>query len=92
MFMSHEVANLDMAAATRHLPVVHYAYCTDASDRPLNHRGDWPEEGTLYPIRVVPSRLEGMELVHVLNFEGEAPYYNAFGPQRFAVVAEVWLN
>jgi hypothetical protein len=90
--MSNEVANLSLAEATRTEPVLHYAYCVDADNRPANHTGDWPEEGRVYPVRLIPSRLEGMPLVHVLGFEGAAPYYNAFGPHRFEVVAEVWLN
>jgi hypothetical protein len=87
-----EVTNLTFAEATRTEPMVQYAFCIDASNRPANHVGDWPEEGKLYPVRTVPSKVEGMELVHVLGFEGEAPYYNAFGPHRFDILTEVFLN
>ncbi|UYZ59665.1 hypothetical protein [Hymenobacter latericus] len=90
--MSYEVANLSLAEATQLEPVLHYAICIDADNRPGNHVGDWPEEGKVYPVRLVTSKLEGMELVHVLGFQAEAPYYNAFAPHRFAVVAEVFLN
>ncbi|KAA9338723.1 hypothetical protein F0P96_07850 [Hymenobacter busanensis] len=90
--MSHEVANLTHAEATASLPVLHYARCVDDSQRPPNHTGDWPQAGTLYPVRLVESRLEGMDLVHVLGFQADAPYFNAFAPHRFQLVAEVWLN
>ncbi|GAB3231322.1 hypothetical protein GCM10027346_17690 [Hymenobacter seoulensis] len=88
----YEVANLTLAEATRHAPFVDYARCVDASQRPYNHVGDWPEEGQLYPVRVVDSHTEGIPLVHVLGFEGEAPYYNAYGPHRFEMLLTVWLN
>ncbi|QIX63095.1 hypothetical protein HER32_18735 [Hymenobacter sp. BT18] len=87
-----EVANLTLSEATRTEPVLHYAYCIDASNRPANHMGDWPEEGKIYPVRLVPSKVEGLELVHVLGFEGNAPYFNAFSPHRFEIAAEVYLN
>lgn len=90
--MSQEVTNLTCAEATASLPVLHYARCVDASQRPANHVGDWPEEGQVYPVRFVDSRLEGLPLVHVLGFEANAPYFNAFAPHRFEVVEEVWLN
>ncbi|WP_324679298.1 hypothetical protein [Hymenobacter sp. GOD-10R] len=90
--MPHEVANLTLAEATRHAPVIEYARCLDASQRPGNHVGDWPEEGQFYPVRVVDSHLEGLPLVHVLGFQGEAPYYNAYAPHRFELLYTVWLN
>ncbi|TGE24371.1 hypothetical protein E5K00_03910 [Hymenobacter aquaticus] len=90
--MAHEVANLTLAEATAHAPFVDYARCIDASSRPFNHVGDWPEEGQLYPVRVVESHLEGMPLVHVLGFQAEAPYYNAYAPHRFELLHTVWLN
>ncbi|MBT2558789.1 hypothetical protein J7E24_13410 [Hymenobacter sp. ISL-91] len=88
----YEVDNLTLAEATRHAPFIDYARCLDADQRPHNHVGDWPEAGRLYPIRTVESRMEGMALVHVLGFEGEAPYYNAFAPHRFELLLTVWLN
>ncbi|MCC2545335.1 hypothetical protein LJY25_02675 [Hymenobacter sp. BT175] len=90
--MSFEVTNLSLSEATRHAPFVEYARCVDASGRPFNHSGDWPEEGALYPVRVVQSHLEGMALVHVLGFKAEAPYYNAFAPHRFELLHTIWLN
>ncbi len=91
-FSQHEVSNLSLAQATTHAPYVDYARCVDASQRPFNHVGDWPEEGRVYPVRVVESKTEGIPLIHVLGFEGQKPYYNAFGPHRFELVASVWLN
>jgi hypothetical protein len=90
--MPYEVANLTLAEATRHAPFVEYARCLNAADRPVNHVGDWPEEGQFYPIRVVDSHLEGIPLVHVLGFQAEAPYYNAYAPHRFELLYTVWLN
>lgn len=87
-----EITNLTLAEATRSLPCVEYARCVDADNRPHNHVGDWPEAGRIYPVRVVNSRLEGMPLVHVLGFQGEAPFYNAFAPHRFEMVVDAWLN
>ncbi|AII52131.1 hypothetical protein N008_09090 [Hymenobacter sp. APR13] len=90
--MAYEVDNLTLAEATRHAPFVDYARCVDDSQRPYNHVGDWPAEGELYPVRVVDSRTEGIPLIHVLGFQGEAPFYNAFAPHRFEVILTVWLN
>jgi hypothetical protein len=90
--MEREVANLSYAEATGRLPVLHYARCVDNGNRPANHVGDWPEQDQLYAVRLVPSKTEGIDLVHVLSFQGEAPYFNAFGPHRFELVAELWLN
>jgi hypothetical protein len=87
-----EVANHTFAEATSAAPYLDYAVCVDADNRPANHVGDWPEAGSVYPVRVVESRAEGIPLVHVLTFRGEAPYYNAFAPHRFEIVERVWLN
>jgi len=90
--MEHEVTNLSLADATRHAPYLTYARCVNAHNRPAQHVGDWPQEGRVYPVRLVPSLIEGMETVHILGFAGEHPYYNAFGLDRFAILADVWLN
>ncbi|MBC6991086.1 MULTISPECIES: hypothetical protein [Hymenobacter] len=90
--MEYEVGNLSLQEATRHAPVVDYARCIDVSKRPANHAGDWPEEGKLYPVRVVNSLLEGMPLIHILGFQAEAPYYNAYAPHRFQMLYTMWLN
>ena len=87
-----EVASYTLAEATTAAPYLDYACCLDAADRPANHSGDWPEEGRMYPVRVVESRLEGIPLVHVLTFRGEAPYYNAFAPHRFRLTHRLYLN
>lgn len=87
-----EVANHTFAEATSAAPYLDYAICIDADNRPANHVGDWPVEGQAYPVRVVESRTEGLELVHILGFEGEAPYFNAFAPHRFEFFERMWLN
>jgi hypothetical protein len=43
-------------------------------------------------VRVVESRLEGIPLIHVLTFMGDAPYYNAFAPHRFQITHRLYLN
>ena len=87
-----EIANHTLAEATTTAPFLDYAVYIDASNRPANHVGDWPLKGQVYAVRAADSRTEGIPLVHVLGFEGEAPYYNAFAPHRFAVLAQLWLN
>ncbi|MDO7876124.1 hypothetical protein Q5H93_15375 [Hymenobacter sp. ASUV-10] len=87
-----EVSSHTFAEATRSAPYLDYAICVDAGNRPYNHVGDWPEEGQVYAVRVVESRLEGMPLLHVLAFNGEAPYFNAFAPHRFEIVHRLYLN
>ncbi|MBD2770347.1 hypothetical protein IC235_20865 [Hymenobacter sp. BT664] len=87
-----EVANHTIAEATTTAPYLDYAVCRDASNRPANHVGDWPVEGVIYTVRVAESRVEGIPLIHVLGFEGEAPYFNAFAPHRFEILERVWLN
>jgi hypothetical protein len=87
-----EVSAHTFAEATRSAPFLDYARCVNADDRPLNHAGDWPVEGEVYAVRVVESRLEGMPLLHVLSFQGDAPYYNAFAPHRFEILERVYLN
>ena len=91
-FASMEVANHTLAEATTTAPYIDYAVCLDDESRPANHVGDWPTKGTVYPVRLAESRVEGIALVHVLNFVGEAPYYNAFAPHRFQIVERMWLN
>lgn len=73
------------------LPVQQYARCVDASRRPADHIGDWPESGRVYPIQVRPNARTGQPQVHVLGFYAEQPY-GAFAPHRFEPVAQVWLN
>lgn len=87
-----EVSLHNFAEATRTAPFLDYAVCIDDSNRPANHVGDWPIQGHVYAVRVVESRMEGIPLIHVLAFQGEAPYYNAFAPHRFEVLERVWLN
>jgi len=87
-----EVASHTLAEATASAPFLDYAVCIDDSQRPANHVGDWPVKGIIYPVRVVESRTEGIPLVHVLTFQGEAPYFNAFAPHRFELLERVWLN
>ena len=87
-----EVASHTLAEATRTAPFLDYAVCLDAENRPANHVGDWPTAGQVYAVRVVESRTEGIPLVHVLDFRGEAPYFNAFAPHRFEILERVYLN
>lgn len=87
-----EVACHSLAEATRIAPYLDYAVCVNDEARPTNHVGDWPVAGQVYAVRVVNSKLEGIPLVHVLEFRGEAPYYNAFAPHRFEVLERVYLN
>ncbi len=87
-----EVASYTLAEATAAAPYLDYARCVDAGSRPANHAGDWPEAGRVYPVRIVDSRLEGIPLVHVLTFDGPAPYYNAFAPHRFELTHRLYLN
>ncbi|MBC6988640.1 MULTISPECIES: hypothetical protein [Hymenobacter] len=72
-------------------PVQHYARCVDASSRPADYVGEWPEAGRVYPVRVLRSAHTGQPQVHILGFHVEAPY-GAFAARRFETVAEVWLN
>ena len=90
--MPYPVANLTLAEALLISPVLEYAICTDASDRPDDHIGDWPEEGQVYPVRVVQNASSGHMLVHVLGFEAEAPRFNTFEPRRFRLICSAWLN
>jgi hypothetical protein len=87
-----EVASYTLAEATTAAPYLDYARCVDADNRPANHSGDWPTVDEVYPVRIVESRLEGIPLVHVLTFDGPAPYYNAFAPHRFEVTHRIYLN
>jgi hypothetical protein len=87
-----EVDAHTLAEATRSAPFIDYAVCVDADNRPANHVGDWPVKGGVYLVRAVESRTEGIPLVHVLTFSGEAPYFNAFAPHRFKIIERVWLN
>lgn len=87
-----EVASYTLAEATSAAPYLDYARCVDDDNRPANHVGDWPVKGKVYPVRIVESRLEGIPLVHVLTFTGEAPYYNAFAPHRFEITCREYLN
>ncbi|WP_035568098.1 hypothetical protein [Hymenobacter sp. IS2118] len=87
-----EVSNHTVAEATTTAPYLDYAVCVDADNRPAKHSGDWPIEGGIYTVRIAESRSEGIALVHVLGFEGEAPYFNAFAPHRFRIIERVWLN
>jgi hypothetical protein len=73
------------------LPVQQYARCIDATCRPADHIGDWPAEGSVYPIQYRRNARTGESQVHVLGFYAERPY-GAFAQRRFEPVAEVWLN
>ncbi len=73
------------------LPVQQFARCIDASRRPANYIGEWPEAGRVYPVKVLPNARTGQPQVHVLGFYVEAPY-GAFAVHRFESVADVWLN
>lgn len=83
---------MTLAEATKSAPFIEYAECVRDDNRPANHVGDWPEKGKIYPVRVMNGRTHGAPLVYVLGFEGEAPYYNAFGLDRFSLVGGVALN
>lgn len=72
-------------------PVQHFARCVDASRRPADYVGEWPEAGCVYPVRVLPHVRTGEPQVHILGFYAEAPY-GAFAARRFEHVASVWLN
>lgn len=84
--------NLSLAAALQVSPVLDYARCLDASGRPADHSGDWPEEGRVYPVRVVQNAHRGITLVYLLGLTAPAPYYNAFAPHRFRMVCSTWVN
>ncbi len=84
--------NVSLAQATKSFPVIQYARCIDADRRPANHVGDWPTEGVIYPIKIMKSKVYGAPLVYILGFEGEAPFYNAFAPERFEPVMDIFLN
>lgn len=73
-------------------PRVIYAKCVDAGHRPETHRGDWPTEGQMYPIRVVTNPLTKELKVAVLGFEGFYPYFNLFASHRFQHVSTIFLN
>jgi hypothetical protein len=85
-------ANLSLAAAVQISPVLDYARCLDASGRPPDHVGDWPEEGHVYAVRVVRNAYRGINLMYLLELRAAGPHYNAFAPHRFQVVASAWLN
>ncbi len=87
-----EITNLTLADVTRRDPHLTYARCIDASNRPAKHEGDWPEEGKVYPVYLVDSKMEGIPLLHILGFEGKAPYYNAFSHTRFELIGWACLN
>ena len=87
-----EVANHTLAEATTTAPFIDYAVCVDDSNRPAKHVGDWPTEGTVYAVRATDGLAEGSTLIHVLGFTGVAPYFNAFAPHRFEIIARLWLN
>jgi hypothetical protein len=87
-----EVSNHTLAEATTTAPFVDYAVCVDDANRPAKHVGDWPVRGQVYPVRVTEGKAEGSDLVHVLGFRGEAPYFNAFAPHRFDILERLWLN
>ncbi|TGE14184.1 hypothetical protein [Hymenobacter elongatus] len=73
------------------IPMQQYARCIDASQRPSNHIGDWPEVGGVYPVQYRANAHTGQLQVHVLGFYAERPY-GAFGNHRFEPVAQFWLN
>ena len=87
-----EVSCHTLGEATSSAPFLDYAVCVDDNNRPAKHVGDWPVAGQFYAVRVVESRTEGLPLVHVLEFSGEAPYFNAFAPHRFEIVQRVYFN
>lgn len=76
--------NVTLADATSVSPFTQYAMCINADNRPAKHNGDWPMMGTIYPVRLMPSKTEGIDIVHILGFEGYAPYFNGFSIERFA--------
>lgn len=87
-----EVSNHTLAEATTTAPFIDYAVCVNDEHRPAKHVGDWPVQGQVYPVRVTEGKAEGSDLVHVLGFRGEAPYFNAFAPHRFDIIERLWLN
>ncbi|RTQ45275.1 hypothetical protein EJV47_25695 [Hymenobacter gummosus] len=84
--------NLTLPEAVRISPVLDYARCLDASGRPADYAGDWPEEGRVYVVRVLRNAHRGITLVYLLELAATAPYYNAFEPYRFRMVCSTWLN
>lgn len=60
-----------------------YAKCIDDERRPVQHVGDWPVAGQWYLTRFVHSRADGIVGVRILDFIGEAPYFNSFSHERF---------
>lgn len=85
-------ANVTLGDVTSVLPMVEYAICVDSSSRPHNHVGDWPDEQKIYPVRAMESKMDGIPVVHVLGFQGEAPYFNAYSVERFVPLFQLWLN
>ncbi|WP_426490937.1 hypothetical protein [Hymenobacter sp. 102] len=73
------------------LPLQQFARCVDATRRPVDHIGDWPTSGRVYPIQMRRHAHTGELQVHVLGFYAEQPY-GAFAKHRFEPVAQVWLN
>lgn len=73
------------------LPVVHYLRCKGAGRRPVEHVGDWPKRGQVYPCDVRPSAETGEPHVYVHGFYAQHPF-GAFKAWRFRWVATVWLN
>jgi hypothetical protein len=92
MYPSLPEDNLSLAAAVQISPVLDYARCLDASGRPADYEGAWPEEGRVYAVRVVQNRHRGITLVYVLELAATAPHSNAFAPHRFRMVCSSWLN
>ena len=85
-------ANLSLVEAVRISPVLDYARCLDASGRPDDYVGDWPEEGRVYAVRVLQNAHRGITLVYLLELAATAPHYNAFEPYRFRMICSSWLN
>lgn len=73
------------------LPLQQFARCVDATRRPVDHIGDWPTNGQIYPIQMRRHAHTGELQVHVLGFYAEQPY-GAFAKHRFEPIAQVWLN
>jgi hypothetical protein len=60
-----------------------YVRCIDDSDRPADHVGDWPVAGRWYLTRPVRTENSPYPGIRIVDFEGEAPYYNTFSHKRF---------
>ncbi|MGI4871680.1 MAG: hypothetical protein ACRYFX_10930 [Janthinobacterium lividum] len=73
------------------LPMQTFFRCLDDTSQPPGYVGDWPVAGRVYSGRMLLHHETLEPQVYLDGFWAERPW-GTFGPERFVLLEQVWLN